>query len=68
VVASHERERAAGLARRSVAVDGGLVFEATAEATAATATPGTASADDPSAPGPTGPAGPPPSPVAVLPC
>ncbi len=27
VVASHERERAAGLAQRAVAVDGGLVFE-----------------------------------------
>jgi ABC-type transport system involved in cytochrome c biogenesis ATPase subunit len=27
VVASHERERAAGLAQRALAVDGGLVFE-----------------------------------------
>ena len=65
MVASHERERAAGLAQRAVAVDGGLVFESgPPPAVAATAVP--------TERGPTGeplpPAAPAIEPVGVVPC
>ena len=67
MVASHERERAAGLAQRAVAVDGGLVFESgPPPAVGATAVP--------TERGPTGEAGcrrraaPAIEPVGVVPC
>ncbi len=77
MVASHERERAAGLAQRAVAVDGGLVFESgPSAAVAATAGPTergpTGEPVPPTAPTtpavPAAPAAPAIEPVGVVPC
>ena len=76
VVASHERERAAGLAQRAVAVDGGLVFERAEPAAPAERDPtvtgpieGDPAATGPRLAGPPGvPAPPAGEPVGVVPC
>jgi heme ABC exporter ATP-binding subunit CcmA len=65
VVASHERERAAGLAQRAVAVDGGLVFESGPRAAVA---PTVAPANRGPAGEPLPPAAPAIEPAGVVPC
>jgi hypothetical protein len=65
VVASHERERAAGLAQRASAVDGGLVFESGPRAAVA---PTVAPANRGPAGEPLPPAAPAIEPAGVVPC